>query len=165
LLGTTGPSASSLFIAEYLGPNAAIYVVALGDGGASSASAPGQGAYSKAPVPVKTGTVLFSANSARLTPAAKRALRRYASLVAAQGFTSVKVSGHMAKYERGNYAYRRRFSLKRAKAVKAYLAAEFKRKHRRVSITTIGYGRSKPVASNKTKSGRAKNRRAELLLR
>jgi outer membrane protein OmpA-like peptidoglycan-associated protein len=116
-------------------------------------------------VPVKTGTVLFSANSVRLTPAAKRALRRYASRVAGQGFTSVQVSGYMAKYERGNYAYRRRFSLKRAKVVKAYLAAEFKRLHSKISITTIGFGGSKPVASNKTKSGRAKNRRAELLLR
>ena len=31
-----------------------------------------------------------------------------------------------------------------------------------VNITTKGWGKSKPIASNKTKEGRAKNRRVEI---
>jgi outer membrane protein OmpA-like peptidoglycan-associated protein len=162
LLGTTGPSTCSLFVPEYLGPGSAIYVVALGT---PTSSLPGVGVYTASVTPVQMGTVRFTGNSSRLTPATKRALKRYASLMATQRFTSLKVSGYTAAHDHGSKAFRRRLSLKRAKNVKAYLASEFKRLHVRVSITTAGYGGTNPVASNRTASGMAKNRRAELILK
>jgi DNA-binding beta-propeller fold protein YncE/outer membrane protein OmpA-like peptidoglycan-associated protein len=164
LLGTAGPSASSLFAAEYLGPNATIYVIALGDAGGSN-SAPVTGVYTASVTPVQMGTVRFTGNSSKLTRGTKTALRRVANLLAAQGFTTVKVSGYTAKFDHGSKSFRRRLSLARAKKVKAYLAAELKRLHAHVNITTAGYGGASPVASNSSKSGAARNRRAELLLK
>jgi uncharacterized repeat protein (TIGR02543 family) len=162
LLGATGPSTCSLFVPEYLGPSASIYVVALGT---SASSLPGVGVYTASVTPVQMGTVRFTGNSSKLTRGTKTALRRYASLLAAQGFTSVKVSGYTAKFDHGSKAFRRRLSLARAKNVKAYLAAELKRLHAHVTITTAGYGGASPAASNSSRSGAAKNRRAELLLK
>jgi outer membrane protein OmpA-like peptidoglycan-associated protein len=162
LLGTTGPSTFSLLVGEYLGPNSSIYVVALGT---SANSAPGTGIYTSAVTPVQIGTVRFTGNSSRLTPATKRLLRRYASLMATQGFKSVSVSGYTAKFDHGSSSFRRRLSLTRAKVVKAYLATQFRALHVSASISAAGYGGTKPVASNRTKAGIAKNRRAEVLLR
>jgi hypothetical protein len=161
LLGTTGPSAFSLFVAEILGPKTVITVVALSDSGPSD---PGVGIY-RAVGAVKLGTVRFGGNSSRLTPSTKRSLKRYARIVAAQGFTSLKVSGYTAKTDHGSRAFRKRLSVKRAKNVKAYLAAEFRRLHVSVGITTAGYGGSEPVRSNKTRGGMARNRRAEVILK
>jgi uncharacterized repeat protein (TIGR02543 family) len=162
LLGTTGPSTCSLFVPEYFGPNSIIYVVALGT---PVGSLPGMGVYTASVTPVQLGTVRFNGNSSKLTPATKRALRSYASLMATQGFTSLKVSGYTAKFDHGSKAFRRRLSVKRAKNVKAYLATEFRRLHAHVSITTAGYGGTNPVASNKSAWGMARNRRAELILK
>jgi outer membrane protein OmpA-like peptidoglycan-associated protein/5-hydroxyisourate hydrolase-like protein (transthyretin family) len=163
LLGTTGPGTRSLFVAEVLGPNAGIKVVALGSEGA--ASEPGQGAYT-AGTSAKLGAVRFTANSPKLTPATKRALRSYAKIIAAQGFTRIGVNGYTATYsDRGTWAFRKRLSVARAKNVKAYLASQFRGLHVSVAISTTGYGNRYPVASNRTASGRAKNRRAEILLK
>jgi hypothetical protein len=162
LLGTTGPSTCSLFVPEYLGPNASIYVVALGTW---DDSLPGMGVYSAAVTPVQVGVVRFTGNSSKLTPGTKTALRRWASLMATQGFTNLKVSGYTAAHDHGSKAFRRRLSLKRAKNVKAYLAAQFRMLHANVSITTAGYGGTYPAASNSSAWGMARNRRAELLLK
>jgi outer membrane protein OmpA-like peptidoglycan-associated protein len=162
LLGTTGPSTCYLFVPEYLGPGSTIYVVALGT---SMNSLPGAGVYTASVTPVQMGTVRFNGNSPKLTPATKRALRSYASLMATQGFTSLKVSGYTAARDHGSKAFRRRLSLKRAKNVKAYLATQFRTLHASVSITTAGYGGTNPVATNRTAWGMSRNRRAELLLK
>ena len=58
----------------------------------------------------------------------------------------------------GNDAYNQKLSEKRANAVAKAL------KDLGVSaskITTVGYGETKPIADNKTKEGRAENRRVE----
>jgi OOP family OmpA-OmpF porin len=51
-------------------------------------------------------------------------------------------------------------SLKRANAVAEYLAKQGG--FARSSMRTVGLGESKPVASNKTRKGRAQNRRVEI---
>jgi outer membrane protein OmpA-like peptidoglycan-associated protein len=53
-------------------------------------------------------------------------------------------------------------SEKRAYAVMQYLRQRLLLSADR--ITAIGYGADKPVASNKTKEGRAKNRRIDILI-
>jgi OOP family OmpA-OmpF porin len=62
----------------------------------------------------------------------------------------------------GSDAYNQKLSERRAMAVKDYLVQHGIDGSR---ISTIGFGKSKPVASNETAAGRAKNRRADVTAR
>jgi OOP family OmpA-OmpF porin len=59
----------------------------------------------------------------------------------------------------GSDAYNQRLSVRRAEAVKAYLVSKGIERNR---VYTEGKGEKQPVADNKTKEGRAKNRRVEI---
>ncbi len=59
----------------------------------------------------------------------------------------------------GSDAYNQKLSVRRAESVKAYLISKGIEKNR---IYTEGKGEKQPVADNKTKEGRAKNRRVEI---
>ncbi len=59
----------------------------------------------------------------------------------------------------GPDAYNQKLSVRRSEAVKAYLVSKGIEKNR---IYTEGKGEAQPVADNKTKEGRAKNRRVEV---
>ena len=62
----------------------------------------------------------------------------------------------------GTVGYNKRLSVKRAQAVKSYL------RHHGVktrTIKTVGHGEAAPAASNRTRAGRAKNRRAVIKLK
>lgn len=69
---------------------------------------------------------------------------------------SVVLEGHTDS--RGSMKYNQALSERRAVAVKNVLVNEGIATNR---ISTMGYGETKPVASNNTKEGRAKNRRVE----
>ena len=59
----------------------------------------------------------------------------------------------------GSDAYNQKLSLRRAEAVKAYMVSKGIEANR---VYTEGKGEKQPVADNKTKEGRAKNRRVEI---
>ncbi|MDE2416891.1 MAG: OmpA family protein [Burkholderiales bacterium] len=59
----------------------------------------------------------------------------------------------------GTDAYNQKLSVNRAEAVKAYLVSKGIEKNR---VYTEGKGKKQPVADNKTKEGRAKNRHVEI---
>jgi len=59
----------------------------------------------------------------------------------------------------GTDAYNQRLSVRRSEAVKAYLTSKGVEKNR---VYTEGKGEKQPVADNKTRDGRAKNRRVEI---
>ena len=59
----------------------------------------------------------------------------------------------------GADAYNQKLSVRRSEAVKAYLVTKGIEKNR---VYTEGKGEKQPVADNKTKEGRAKNRRVEI---
>ena len=59
----------------------------------------------------------------------------------------------------GSDAYNQKLSMRRSEAVKAYLVSKGIEKNR---VYTEGKGEKQPVADNKTKEGRAKNRRVEI---
>jgi outer membrane protein OmpA-like peptidoglycan-associated protein len=73
---------------------------------------------------------------------------------------NVSVEGHADSV--GSDAYNQTLSEKRAVAVKNYLVGAGIDGAR---ISTVGYGESKPIASNDTAEGRAQNRRAEIIAR
>jgi OOP family OmpA-OmpF porin len=66
-----------------------------------------------------------------------------------------EISGHTDSV--GSNAYNQKLSERRAESVGSYIRTTFGVNPDR--ITTKGYGETKPVASNKTKAGRAQNRR------
>ena len=68
-----------------------------------------------------------------------------------------EISGHTDST--ASDAHNQKLSERRAVAVEKYISKNFKVNPGR--ITTKGYGETKPIASNKTKEGRAKNRRIE----
>jgi len=59
----------------------------------------------------------------------------------------------------GSDSYNQRLSVRRAEAVKAYLVTKGIERNR---VYTEGKGEKQPVADNRTKEGRAKNRRVEI---
>lgn len=75
-------------------------------------------------------------------------LRRYANVKA-------EIAGHTDS--RGTDAYNQKLSERRANAVRNMLIQRFGIDAGR--LTAVGYGESKPVASNDTEAGRAENRR------
>jgi len=74
--------------------------------------------------------------------------------------SKVKIEGHTDSI--GSEKYNQKLSESRAKRVKNYLIHTGVSK--KTNISTVGYGESKPIASNKTAKGRAENRRAEIII-
>ena len=101
--------------------------------------------------------VNFETGKSELTPESQTILDGVAeSLVANEGI-NVRVSGHTDNT--GSAALNKRLSQARAESVRAYLAEKGVAADR---LTAMGFGPSKPIASNKTAAGRAQNRRVEL---
>jgi outer membrane protein OmpA-like peptidoglycan-associated protein len=72
----------------------------------------------------------------------------------------ITVEGHTDAV--GDDRYNETLSIARAEAVRSYLLANMELDERR--IVAVGYGETRPVASNETREGRARNRRIDLVL-
>jgi len=102
--------------------------------------------------------VTFELGSARLTPASVATLEMAFATLKDNPEIVVQISGHTDNT--GSRGLNMRLSKARADAVKDYLVARGIEPSR---ISTAGYGPDRPIASNKTAEGRAKNRRIEFL--
>src|SRR3954465_10318859 len=101
--------------------------------------------------------VLFDFDKATLKPEGQSKLNDLASKVKDINLEVVIAIGHTDAI--GADAYNQNLSVRRAESVKAYLVSKGVEANR---VYTEGKGEKQPVASNKTKEGRQKNRRVEI---
>jgi OOP family OmpA-OmpF porin len=101
--------------------------------------------------------VLFDFDKSVVKPEGRSKLDDLASKVRSINLEVVIAIGHADAI--GSDAYNQKLSVRRAEAVKAYLVSKGIEANR---VYTEGKGEKQPVASNKTKEGRAKNRRTEI---
>src|SRR4029078_11626351 len=123
-------------------------------------AAPANAAPKPAPVAEKVtlaADVLFDFDKSVLKNEGKNKLDDLASKVKAINLEVVIAIGHPDSI--GSDAYNQKLSVRRAESVKAYLVTKGVEPNR---IYTEGKGEKQPVASNKTKEGRQKNRRVEI---
>lgn len=105
------------------------------------------------------GDVLFRFDRSSLTMEAKDFLGRFASsLIQRDDVERIRITGHTDSI--GARAHNKRLSKARASSVMRYLKA----KGVTQPMSAVGYGKSKPVASNATPAGRQRNRRVEIEL-
>lgn len=104
--------------------------------------------------------VLFDSGSARLYPGGADKLREVAGVLQRYPRTSVEIVGHTDS--RGSDASNHDLSERRAGAVRAELVRNGVSQGR---LAARGDGENRPVATNDTPEGRARNRRVELVSR
>jgi outer membrane protein OmpA-like peptidoglycan-associated protein len=102
----------------------------------------------------------FDFDKSDIRPGDKAELDKAVDFVKKYTESEIAIKGHTDS--KGSDAYNKRLSERRAEAVKEYLIKEAGVDPAR--ITARGLGESKPVASNDTEEGRAKNRRVEILI-
>lgn len=100
----------------------------------------------------------FDVNKASLRPTGKATLDQDASMLTTYPDIKVNVTGYTDST--GSKQYNLKLSRARAETVVKYLEGKGIAHDRFVTVS--GKGESDPVASNKTKAGRAKNRRVEI---
>lgn len=103
--------------------------------------------------------VFFETDSAQLTPAARGDLARLATWLRDRPDRNVVIEGHTDS--QGSDAYNADLALRRAQAVRAYLAQQGVEPAR---LLAQGYGERHPIASNASADGRRQNRRVEMLV-
>jgi OOP family OmpA-OmpF porin len=101
--------------------------------------------------------VFFDFDKSVIKPEGKSKLDDVSSKVRGINLEVVIAIGHADSI--GSDAYNQRLSVRRAESVKAYLVSKGIEPNR---VYTEGKGEKQPVADNKTREGRAKNRRVEL---
>src|SRR6266404_7999293 len=102
-------------------------------------------------------TVGFDFDQAVVKPEGKAQLDDLANKIRGINLEVVIAIGHADAI--GSDAYNQKLSVRRAEAIKAYLVSKGIEPNR---IYTEGKGEKQPVADNKTREGRAKNRRVEI---
>ena len=102
--------------------------------------------------------IQFKPDTAEILESSRKDLEKLAKKMRWRRF-KVEIDGHTADI--GDSASQYSLSLKRAETIRDYLVSLKIKKSR---LIVRGFGGSKPIASNETPEGRAKNRRVEFLI-
>ena len=108
---------------------------------------------------VNMSDVLFDTGKYTLRPAAREKLAKISGIILAYPTLTLAIEGNTDSV--GGDAYNQDLSEKRADAVRDYLAEQ---KIPGTSMTSKGFGKTQPVATNDTADGRQANRRVELVV-
>ncbi len=103
--------------------------------------------------------ILFGFDRSDLSATAEGNLDKLANVLKQHGDTNIEIQGHTDS--KGSDSYNMGLSERRANSVATYL------RNRGVAsgrITTKGFGKTAPIASNDTEEGRAQNRRVDFLI-
>lgn len=103
--------------------------------------------------------VLFDVNSTNLSRSSYPSLIQLADSMKTNPHLDLLIEGHTDNI--GNSAYNMRLSQERAESIKKVLVSQGVPGNR---IQVKGYGDTKPIATNETAAGRAKNRRVVFIL-
>ena len=127
---------------------------------AAPAAAPAPAAAAPAAAAAKVtyaADAFFDFDKSVLKPEGKAKMDDLVSKVKGVNLEVIIAVGHTDST--GTDAYNQKLSVARSEAVKAYLVSKGIEKNR---VYTEGKGEKQPVADNKTKEGKAKNRRVEI---
>jgi outer membrane protein OmpA-like peptidoglycan-associated protein len=108
---------------------------------------------------VNLSDVLFDFNQATLKPGAREKLAKIAGILLTYPGLEIALEGHTDAI--GSDAYNQRLSERRAESVRTYLLDNGIEPD---LVRAMGFGESKPVASNESSAGRQQNRRVELVV-
>lgn len=103
--------------------------------------------------------ITFDVNQASLKPHFYDVLNSVGLVLKKYDKTAIEVAGHTD--DTGSEAYNQRLSDRRAASVASYLRGQ---DIDDIRLDAVGFGESRPVASNQTDEGRQANRRVELTL-
>lgn len=103
--------------------------------------------------------VLFDFNKYTLKPEAREKLAKVSGILVAYPNLQVQVEGYTDNI--GSDDYNQKLSEQRADSVKDYLVGQSVPQN---NVSAQGYGKSDPVADNASDSGRAQNRRVQLVV-
>ncbi|MCB0333954.1 MAG: OmpA family protein [Bdellovibrionales bacterium] len=110
-------------------------------------------------VVVNLPDVLFEFDSSKLTSGAQDTVYDIVQVLRDVSDRHIAVEGHTDSI--GTISYNQRLSEERANSVASALVREGVSRRR---ISTRGFGETDPIASNRTDSGRARNRRVEVII-
>ena len=108
---------------------------------------------------VNMSDVLFDTGSSTLKPGAREKLAKISGVVLAHPGLNLQVEGHTDSV--GSDEMNQQLSERRAGSVRDYLVQEGVPE---AAVTSRGFGKTQPVASNDTAEGRQRNRRVELVV-
>lgn len=106
-----------------------------------------------------TSGILFDMNAATIKPESAGVLQEIANVLKDNPTINISITGHTDSD--GNAAANQKLSVHRAESVKSALSETYG-----ISVTRMqvaGKGASQPLASNKTETGKAQNRRVEFI--
>ncbi len=105
-----------------------------------------------------TDKINFKTGSARILPSSYPELDKILVLLNKRNI-DIRIEGHTDS--QGTAAFNQTLSVKRAKSIKGYFIKKGIRPDR---LVVSGFGKSKPITSNRTAAGRAMNRRVEFII-